>query len=116
MAETTNATAEAVRRLVARNDPMLVGLLQAACVWAGIAERNGTEMFAGTWVLQEWAERTGGPRWRPGGLRPLAAEGLIVTAAPSTRGGKRAYYRMPDRAGVEAALRAFNVEPLPERK
>jgi len=98
---------------VARNDAMLVGLLQAACIWARIAEQNGTEMFAGTWVLQEWASRTGGPRIRPGGLRPLAAEGLIVNAAPSTRGGKRAYYRMPDRQGVEAALRAFNIEPLP---
>jgi hypothetical protein len=111
----TTATHDAVRRLIARNDPMLVGLLQAACEWAEIAEKNGSGIFAGSYVLQEWAVRTGGPRWRPGGLRPLSAEGLIVNAAPSTRGGKRAYYQMPDRKGVEAALREFKVQPLPPR-
>jgi hypothetical protein len=53
-------------------------------------------MFAGTWVLQEWARRTGNAKWKPGGLRFLASEGLIVKV-DSSRGGKRAYYRMLDR-------------------
>jgi DNA-binding HxlR family transcriptional regulator len=70
-------------------------------------------MFAGSWVLQEWARRTGSPKWKPSGLRPLAAEGLLQRVGDPTRGGHRAYYRMPDRKGVEEALRELEVPELP---
>jgi hypothetical protein len=104
---------DAVRRLVAAQRPDWVGLLQAACVWAAKAETNGSGLFAGAWVLEEWAARTGNARWRPGGLRPLAAEGLIEKVGDSTRGGRRAYYRMPQRQIIEAALRELGVPELP---
>jgi hypothetical protein len=106
--EETSATRDAVKRVVASGSADLVGLLQAACVLSRRGEENGTGVFAGRWVLQEWATRTGGTTWRPGGLRPLAAEGLIVNAMQSTRGGHRAYYRMPDREEIERTLAELN--------
>ena len=47
--------------------------------------------------------RRGSPRWIPN-LRILVSYGLLEKSGPSTRGGRRAYYRMPDRPGVEKAL------------
>src|SRR5438270_10295606 len=54
--------------------------------------------FAGSWVLHD----LGG--WAPS-LRPLAALGILEKSGDSVRGGRRAYYRMPDQDGVERALR-----------
>jgi len=113
MSKETMATVDAVRRLVATDRPEWLGLLQAACIWAARAEANGSGVFAGGYVLKEWARRTGNPRWKPGGLRMLAAEGLLQKVGESTRGGRRAYYRMPDREGVERALAEFGVPELP---
>ncbi len=56
-----------------------------------------TDEFAGAWV--SW--RLG--RWFPS-LRPLARRG-IVEKVDVSRGGKRAYYRMPKRDEVGQALR-----------
>jgi len=50
------------------------------------------------------AQQTGRPEWQPG-LRRLVAYGLLEKVGESTRGGRRAYYRMPDRPGVEEALK-----------
>jgi hypothetical protein len=74
-------------------------LLRAACEQARKCEPGD---FAGSWVLQEMEQQTGEPAWRPG-LRRLSASGLIEKTG-TARGGRRAYYRMPDRAGVEQAL------------
>lgn len=74
-------------------------LLRAACEQARKCEPGD---FAGSWVLQEMEQQTGERAWRPG-LRRLSAAGLIEKTG-SARGGRRAYYRMPDRAGVEQAL------------
>jgi hypothetical protein len=54
--------------------------------------------FAGAWVLNE----LGG--WVPS-LRPLAAAGILEKSGDTVRGGRRAYYCMPDADGVERALR-----------
>jgi len=54
---------------------------------------------------------TGEPAWKPG-LRLLVAYGLLEKSGESTRGGRRAYYRMPDRTGVEEALAALPVEAV----
>ena len=54
-------------------------------------------------MLQELAQQSGRPEWQPG-LRRLVAYGLLEKVGESTRGGRRAYYRMPDRFGVEEAL------------
>lgn len=77
-------------------------VLRAACVQARKTQPYGGR-FAGSWVLQELASQTGNREWRPG-LRLLVAYGLLEKDGESTRGGRRAYYRMPDPDGVEQAL------------
>jgi len=52
--------------------------------------------FAGAWV----AGKIG---WFPG-LRLLVKYGILQKEGESVRGGRRAYYTMPDRSGVEKAL------------
>lgn len=69
-----------------------VPVIKAAYELAG-----DTERFAGSWVLT----RMNG--WAPS-LRSLAAFD-IVEKIDSTRGGRRAYYRMADRDGVGRALK-----------
>jgi hypothetical protein len=101
---TQQPTALAVLR-VATERPEWIKVLRAAATVAERSERFGGE-FAGRWVLQEVAKETGIPEWRPG-LRLLVAYGLLEKSGESTRGGRRSYYRMPDRAGVEAALQAL---------
>lgn len=59
-------------------------------------EARSSEEFAGAWVVR----RLG--RWIPS-LRVLAGYG-IVERVHVARAGRRAYYRMPDRAGVGRAL------------
>ena len=93
-------TWQAVMRL-AHEHPDWLPVLRAACTQARVTERTCGE-FAGTWVLQEVAKGTGRPEWRPG-LRLLSSFGLIEKT-DTARGGRRAYYRMPDRDGVERAL------------
>jgi hypothetical protein len=94
-------TRASVLRL-AYEDPEWLAVLRAACVQARKSAPYGGE-FAGRWVLQEVERMTGAPTWRPG-LRKLVACGLLEKAGESTRGGRRAYYRMPDPDGVEKAL------------
>lgn len=91
-------TVEQVRRLL-HEYPAEHALLRAACEQARKCEPGD---FAGSWVLREMEQQTGEPAWRPG-LRRLAAFGLIEKT-DTARGGRRAYYRMPDRLGVEQAL------------
>jgi hypothetical protein len=94
-------TRDAVMRL-AYEQPDWIPVLRAACAQAEKTEPYGGQ-FAGRWVLQELQQRTKRPEWRPG-LRLLVAYGLLEKVGESTRGGRRAYYRMPDRAEVEQAL------------
>jgi hypothetical protein len=82
--------------------PDWIPVLRAAHAQALKTEQFGGE-FAGSWVLNELSEQTGDREWRPG-LRLLVAHGLLEKAGRSTRGGRRAYYRMPDPAGVARAL------------
>lgn len=88
---------------LALEQPDWLPVVRAACAQAREAEPYGGE-FAGSWVLQKMTQLTGEPAWRPG-LRLLVAYGLLEKSGESTRGGRRAYYRMPDRAEVEAALK-----------
>jgi hypothetical protein len=99
-------TGKAVREL-AYEHPDWIPVLRAACV---VAERTEGFEFAGRWVLQEWQREAGTPSaWQPG-LRRLVAYGLIEKVGESTRGGRRAYYRMPDRLAVERALEEIGSE------
>jgi hypothetical protein len=93
----------AVRRL-AREHPDWLPVLEAAVAVAADAEAHGGE-FPGAAVADELGRR-GAPRWFPN-LRILVSYGLIEKSGPSTRGGRRAYYRMPARAEVEKALEAW---------
>jgi hypothetical protein len=90
----------AVRRL-AREHPDWLPVLDAALTVAAEAEAREGE-FAGTDVVRELGRR-GSPRWIPN-LRILVSHGVLEKSGPSTRGGRRAYYRMLDREGVARAL------------
>jgi hypothetical protein len=98
-----NSTDQAVRRLAIEH-PKWLPVLEAATAVAARVEEHGGE-FAGAWVVNELAER-GLPRWIPN-LRILVSYGLLEKSGPSTRGGRRAYYRMLDRPGVTKALEAW---------
>ncbi len=93
----------AVRRL-AREHPDWLPVLEAAVAVAADVEAHGGE-FAGASVVDELGRR-GAPRWIPN-LRILVSYGLIEKSGPSTRGGRRAYYRMPARMEVEKALESW---------
>ena len=60
------------------------------------AERLNGRAFAGAWV----AQRVG---LFPG-LTLLAKYGILRKSGQSTRGGRRAYWTMPDIGGVKRAL------------
>jgi hypothetical protein len=97
------STDEAVRRLAVEH-PEWMPVLEAAVAVADRVDGNGGE-FAGAWVLEELRQR-GGARWVPN-LRILASHGLVEKSGASTRGGRRAYYRMPDRTAVASAIEAW---------
>jgi hypothetical protein len=101
---------DAVMKL-AYEHPEWIPILRAACAQAEKTEPYGGQ-FAGRWVLQEVQAQTGERAWQPG-LRRLVAYGLLEKAGESTRGGRRAYYRMPNRTEVQAALKALPTEPRP---
>lgn len=100
MSNLAMSTEDAVRRLAVER-PDWLPVLEAAAAVAARTEAHGGE-FAGALVLGELAAR-GGPSWI-NNLRLLTTYGLIEKSGDSTRGGRRAYYRMPDREGVERAL------------
>lgn len=91
---------------LASERPEWIPVLRAAAERARKSEPFGGE-FAGHWVLRELDEQTGNRHWLPG-LRLLVGYGLIEKSGESTRGGRRAYYRMPNRKGVEDALRELD--------
>jgi hypothetical protein len=99
-----NGAEQAVRRLAIEH-PDWLPVLEAATAVAARVEEHGGE-FAGAWVVEELAQR-GSPRWIPN-LRILVSYGLLEKSGPSTRGGRRAYYRMLDREGVAEALKTWD--------
>jgi hypothetical protein len=96
-------TRELVNRL-AEDRPDWLPILRAAVTVAERIEPYG-DRFAGRWVLEQWIREEAPTNPHKPGLRTLAAFGLIEKDGPSTRGGRRAYWRMPDRAGVDEALK-----------
>ena len=96
-------TMRAVRRLTIEH-PSWLPVLEAAASVAADLEPQGGE-FAGSWVVDELARR-GLPRWIPN-LRILVSYGLLEKSGPSARSGRRAYYRMPERAAIVKALEAW---------
>jgi len=86
----------AVKRL-ARDRPDWLPIVEACLEEA--KESKGE--FAGAWVLERAKKK--GIKWFPN-LRLLVGYG-ILKHEDTTRGGRRAYYTMSDREGVEKALR-----------
>lgn len=85
----------ATRRFL-RDHPNWLDVVEAC-----VTEANRTEgEFAGAWALNE--AKKSGRVWFPN-LRPLVSYG-ILRKTDVTRGGRRAYYVMPDVDGVRAAL------------
>jgi hypothetical protein len=88
---------DAVKRLLGDHPEKEWLLIVRAC----LAESQRTRgEFAGTWALQE-ANKLG-IQWFPN-LRPLVSCGVLRKTGGS-RGGRRAYYVMPDPEGVKRAL------------
>ena len=83
-------------------------ILRAACALSTVVEPAG--QFAGKWVIDRVRRQPNAPSRVPG-LRRLSARGLIVKVYDS-RGGNRAYYRMPQRLQIEALLDAQGVPQL----
>jgi hypothetical protein len=87
----------AVKRL-ARERPDWLPIVEA-CLEESRDTKGGE--FAGAWVL--WRAKKSGITWFPN-LRLLVSYG-VLNHTDTTRGGRRAYYTMPDPDGVESALR-----------
>jgi hypothetical protein len=85
---------KAVRRLAAEK-PEWLPMVEASMILA-----KEQKEFAGSWVLRKVKEK--GIEWFPG-LRTLVSYG-ILRHEDTTRGGRRAYYSMPDPDGVKEAL------------
>lgn len=85
----------AVRRL-ARERPDWLPIVEACLEEA----RETKGEFAGAWVLE--TARRKGIEWFPN-LRLLVGYG-ILKHEDTTRGGRRAYYTMPDPQGIERGL------------
>ena len=87
----------AVRRFLREHPEKHWAEILRACLIE--AERCHGE-FAGAWVLQEAKKQ--GIDWFPN-LKPLVSYG-VLTRTGGSRGGRRAYYVMPDPEGVKSAL------------
>jgi hypothetical protein len=96
MSKKSMSVADGVRRL-ALEHPDWLQVVAAAVAVAERTEAHGGE-FAGAWVVNEL-----NGRWVPN-LRILVTYGLLEKSGESTRGGRRAYYRMPARREVQATL------------
>lgn len=86
----------------------VIALLREYPEWKGVvsaaleeAKTIKTGRFAGAWVLER--AKNHGVSWVPN-LRKLASYGILKKEGESSRGGRRAYYSMPDIEGVEKAL------------
>ena len=66
------------------------------------AQHARSNHFAGAWILER--AKKYGIQWIPN-FRKLVAYGILQKDGESSRGGRRAYYTMPDIKGVEKALR-----------
>jgi hypothetical protein len=96
---------------LARERPEWLFILEAACAEAEASERYGGR-FAGRWVLQRAAEQSGQSVWKPG-LRLLVGYGLMRKDGESTRGGRRAYYRMPNWRDIKESVQLIKTTDSP---
>lgn len=86
---------------LAAERPDWIPVVRAALERARANERFGGE-FAGSWVVKD-LRVNGTLSWIPN-LRFLISYGIAEKSGESTRGGQRAYYRLPDPEGIQRAL------------
>lgn len=89
-----------VKRLI-KERPKWLSVVEAALECA-----KEYEEFAGSWVLNKAKKK--GTEWFPG-LRALVRY-QILKHEDTTRGGRRAYYTVPDQQAVEKALHELRSE------
>jgi hypothetical protein len=94
--DTSPTRADSAARRFLRDHPDWLDVVRACVVEATRCRGE----FAGAWVLRE--AKKSGRDWLPN-LRPLVACG-ILQRTDVARGGRRAYYVMPDIEGVKTAL------------
>jgi hypothetical protein len=90
-----------VARLITER-PDWIPVLEAAIAVSDQVAPHGGE-FTGAWVIDELERRAGHRTWLPN-LRILVTYGLVEKSGESTRGGRRAYYRMPAKKAIAEAL------------
>lgn len=93
---------EAVVQLL-RDNPGWFPVVAAALEEAQTIKSN---RFAGAWILERAKKH--GVQWIPN-FRKLVSYGILQKDGESSRGGRRAYYTMPDIIGVEKALKEFDL-------
>jgi len=94
--DTASTEASLATRRFLRDHPDWLDVVRACVVEATRCRGE----FAGAWVLRE--AKKSGRDWLPN-LRPLVSSG-ILRRTDVARGGRRAYYAMPDIEGVKMAL------------
>ena len=87
---------------LAKERPEWLSVLEAAIAVSERVQPFGGE-FAGAWVLDELERRSGHRTWLPN-LRVLVSYGLLEKAGESTRGGRRAYYRVTAARAIREVL------------
>jgi repressor LexA len=100
--EKQNPGYEAVVQLL-RDHPEWFPVVAAALEEAQTIKSN---RFAGAWILERAKKH--GVQWIPN-FRKLVSYGILQKDGESSRGGRRAYYSMPDIEGVEKALKEFDL-------
>lgn len=113
----TTDVRRAVGNLIAER-PDWIPVLEAVIAVSDKVDPHGGE-FAGAWVIDELERRAGHRTWLPN-LRVLVTYGLVEKVGESTRGGRRAYYRMPAKKAVVDALgrlrpKVSHPKPEPQR-
>lgn len=101
----------AVRRLAVEH-PEWIAVLEAAMAVATRSDALDAE-FAGSWVLKELESRAGRRQWIPN-LRLLVTYGILEKSGESSRGGRRAYYRVVNPRAIQDALEQIE-RPVPRR-
>ena len=87
---------------LAHEKPEWIPVVHAALITAQSVKSD----FAGSWVLEKAKEK--GLNWFPN-LRILVTHG-ILNKEDTSRGGRRAYYSMPDAEGVKTALEELRLK------
>lgn len=94
---------------LAAEKPEWIPVLEAAIAVSDRVDKHGGEI-CGAWVIDELESRSRRKMWLPN-LRVLQSYGLVEKVGDSVRGGRRAYYRIPEKRALAEALSRLEPEP-----